>query len=155
MRLYRFHTEDFALSDSGIHLFRNRFNFKTILYEDVKSATIGRTAEIKNAALVLLLGLTMVCFAFYQSRWVIGLFDDPQVYHIYVESIVLPVIPGVLGIYCIYIAIRRGPVLILKAGTRTYRLLLRTIIRNDQAFEMEDYLNAQLGGKLVVATSRR
>ena len=152
MSLYQFQLEDFALSDSGVHLLRNGFNFKTISYNDVTMAYVDKTTEIKNAALVMILGAAMVCFAFYQSRWVIGLFTDPKVWRINMESILLPVIPAFLGIYCIYTAARKGPVLILEEGTRKYRLRLRAVVKTNVATDLEKYLTRQLGARLIIAT---
>ena len=105
MSLYQFQFEDFALSDGGVHLLRNKFNFKTIRYEEIKIATIERSAEIKNASLTLLLGISLICFSIYQSRYIVELFTNPQVHNIYIETIVLPIIPTFLGIYCIYAAV--------------------------------------------------
>lgn len=94
MSQYQFQSEDFGLSDNGVHLLRSQFNFKTIRYEEVKRATIERSSEIKNAALILLLGILLASFAFYQARWVIELFTTPSTTTIHIESIVLPVIPA-------------------------------------------------------------
>lgn len=153
MSLYHFQFEDFALSDKGVHLLRNRFNFKTITYGQISKAIVTRSAEIRNAVLILILGVAMVCFAFYQSRWVIGLFNDPQVYHIYIESLILPIVPACLGIYCIYSALRKGPILILKEGKKTYRLRLRAAVRKGQGYDFESYLDKQLGARLFIAES--
>jgi hypothetical protein len=148
MSLYHFQFEDFALSDSGIHLLRNKFNFKTIGYDEIKTATIERSTEIRNASLTLLIGILLTCFTFYQYRWLLGMLTDHQSHVIYIESIVLPVIPAFLGIYCILIAVKKAPVLKLEAGKRKYKLRLRSVIKNDLAIEFEEYLSRKLGSKL-------
>ena len=153
MSQYQFQSDDFGLSDNGVHLLRSQFNFKTIRYEEVKRATIERSSEIKNAPLILLFGVLLVCFAFYQARWVVELFTTPSTQSIYIESIVLPVIPAFLGIYCIYTALRKGPVLRLEEGGKEHKLRLRSIFRNELAFEFEKYLSRQLGPKLSVDRS--
>lgn len=153
MNQYRFQSDDFGLSDNGVHLLRSHFNFKTIRYEEVRRATIERASEIKNATLILLLGVLLACFAFYQTRAVIELFTTPSTTTIYMETIVLPVIPGFLGVYCIYIALRKGPVLKLEEGRKEHKLRLRSIFRDEQAFEFERYLSRQLGPKLTVDRS--
>ncbi len=116
-------------------------------------AYVDRTTEIKNTAVVMILGVAMVCFAFYQSRWVIGLFTDPGVYQISIESILLPIIPAFLGIYCIYTSAKKGPVLIVEEGTRKYKLRLHTVVKNNLASDFEDYLTRQLGARLAIAKS--
>jgi len=153
MSQYQYQFGDFALSDSGVHLLRSRFNYKTLRYDEITDATIKRTTEIKNAAVILVFGIALVGFAFFQGRMVIGLFNDPEVGHIYIESIVLPIIPAFLGIYCIYIGLRKGPVLILEEGGRKYKLRLRSAVKKGVADEFERYLNLRLGRRLVVAES--
>ena len=155
MSPYRFQLQDFALSDNGAHLLRNRFNFKTIDYEEIKSATIERATEIKNASLVLAFGIALICFAFYQCRWIVELFTNPQVYKIYIETIIIPILPAFLGVYCIYIAMRKGPVLILEEGNKKYKLRLRSVVKNNLAPEFEKYLRSKLGMKLTVDGSMR
>jgi hypothetical protein len=155
MSLYQFQLEDFALSDSGVHLLRNRFNFKTIEYEEIKSATIEKATEIRNASLILILGVSFVCFAFYQCRWITELFTNPQIYTISIEAIVLPVIPAFLGFYCIFIALKKGPVLKLEERNKKYKLRLRSVVKNNLLLEFEKYLRSKLGMKLTVDGSMR
>jgi hypothetical protein len=114
-------------------------------------AFVGSGTEIKRGVLVLMLGMGLVCFACYQSRWVIGLFTDPGVYHIYIESIILPLLPACVGVYCIYIALRKGPILTLKEGRQTHRLRLRDMVRNGQVAAFEAYLTKRLGARLMLS----
>ncbi len=150
MSIYQFQSEDFALSDSGIHLLRNRFNFKTIPYEEIKNAAIEKTTEIKNAPIILVLGVLMVCFSFYQCLWVVELFTNPQLHPISIEAIVLPIIPAFLGVYCMYIALKKGPVLTLEEGNKKHKLRLRSVVKNNLTLEFEKYLNSKLGIRLLV-----
>ncbi|HWK08349.1 MAG TPA: hypothetical protein VNS58_32205 [Puia sp.] len=153
MSLYLYQLEDFALSDSGVHLLRNQFNFRTIGYAEIEMATIERSTEIRNAPLTLLFGILLICFSFYQCRWIVELFTNPQEHTIYIESIVLPIIPAFLGVYCTYIALKKGPVLKLEEGKKKHKLRLRSLAKNNLSFEFERYLNKQLGTKLQVDIS--
>src|SRR5215475_14273916 len=56
---YHLQSEDFALSDEGVHLLRSGFNFKTIPYNEIKQATLRRDVEIKRPLIILCLGLAM------------------------------------------------------------------------------------------------
>jgi hypothetical protein len=48
MTNYDIESKDFALSPEGIHLLRNRFNYKTIDFSDINKATFTRAADTKN-----------------------------------------------------------------------------------------------------------
>lgn len=145
---YYFELEDFAVSGTSIHLLRNRFNFKTIDYNEIEAASVERGPEFRNGPIIMLLGIALVCFAFYQSMWIVDLFNDHELYTIHINSILLPVIPGFLGIYCLYTALRRGPLLVLQKGNRIYRLRLRSAVRDNSIGELGAFLSEKLGTPL-------
>ena len=60
-----------------------------------------------------------------------------------------------LGVYCIYIAVRKGPVLQLEEGNKKYKLRLRSVVKNNLVPEFEKYLRSKLGMKLTVDGSMR
>jgi len=153
MNPYHLQVEDFALSEKGIHLLRNNFNFKTVGYNDVKSATVTKATEVRNAPIILCLGIAMLLFAFYQSRWVLYLFSDPSVHRIYIESIILPLIATSLGIYCVYSSLRKGPILKLEDEHTTHKLRLREIYKKKMVPEFEKFLRDQLGPRLLIDPS--
>ena len=49
--MYDIHAKDFALSADGVHLLRNRFNYKTISFNDINAAGFKRAVETKNISL--------------------------------------------------------------------------------------------------------
>jgi len=148
MNPYQFQFEEFALSEEGVHLLRNGFNYKTVYYRETQNATLTKAIEIKNAPVIFALGVLMLLFAFYQSRWVLYLFTDTN-YDIYIESIILPLIALSFGIYCIYTPLRKGPVLLLDDGTSSYKLRLRAVYKSKMAGGVENYLRDRLGPKYV------
>ena len=155
MSIYKFQLEDFALSDQGVHLLRNQFNFKTIGYDQINRATIERSTEIKNAPLILAIGISLVCFSFYQSRWIIDSFTNPEVHRIYIETIVLPIIPAFVGIYCLYISLKKGPLLKLEESNKKHKLRIKAVIKNNQAFEFGNFLHQHLASKINVDESMK
>lgn len=148
MSIYSFESTDFALSDKGIHLLRSGYNYKTIEYNMVDKATIKRGAEINNVNLCLVIGICLFGFAIMQTRLVINLFNDPSVTKIYIESIVLPVLPGLVGIYLVYIAVKKGIVLIIETGSKEYKLRLRDFIKDNTKEKVIKYLTEKLSYKI-------
>lgn len=145
MAPYQFQTEDFALSPQGVHLLRNQYNFRTIAYENIREARIERSTEIRNAPVIFSIGIAMIAFAFYQTRWVMERFTDSRPGPISDLSILLPVIPFLLGAWCLYAAIRKGPILRLEEGNRIHKLRLRSAVKRKLTTELEDCLRKYLG----------
>jgi hypothetical protein len=146
--MYEFQTTDFALSQKGIHLLRSGHNYKTIEYHEINNAKFRHAPEIKNVFLSLIIGIVLIAFAILQIIYVIRLFKDPKVYHIDIETIVLPVLPAIVGFYLIYIAVKKGPILIIDAGNKRYKLRLRDFIKKSKMYEVRDFLSQKLSYKL-------
>ena len=150
MTAYQFEGKDFALSNEGIHLLRSRYNFKTIQFQQVEQAVIKRGTEVSNAFVALVLGVLLTLFAFYQARIVVNFFLDPQPGTIHIETIVLPVIPALLGIYLIYISTRRGPILTVRSKEGNRKMRLREFQKSNELNNLKIYLGERLSNRLLV-----
>ena len=150
MNLYDFEATDFALSNKGVHLLRSRYNYKTIEYENIEKATIKRGPEINNVIVVFVLGIGLVAFALFQSLYILGLFKNPDVHVIYIESIVLPVLPGLLGFYLLYVATKKGTILIIETSSTKQKLRLRDFIKSNRMEDLRNYLSRKLYYKFVI-----
>jgi hypothetical protein len=145
MTSYDIESTDFALSSDGVHLLRNKFNYKTINFDDIDKATFTKSAETRNVMLALTVGVLLVAFAIYNGIGVYENFHDPLVRHIYIESIVLPILPLLAGSYCIYMAIRKVPLLMIYTKSEKYKLSLKGIIKSGRMDMLKVYLNQKLG----------
>ena len=150
MNTYDFESTDFALSMQGVHLLRSGFSYKTIDYPDIDKATIKRTREIKNVTLSMTFGFLLLGFAILQTLYVINIFNDPNVHTIYIESIILPLFPGLVGIYLTYIANKKGLILIIETGHKCQKLRLGDFVKNKTTNQLRNYLNTRLSYRLVV-----
>ena len=150
MNTYDLEATDFSLSAEGIHLLRSRYNYKTIKYHEIDKATVKRASEYKNTVLCLVLGIILAAFAIFQIIYVFQLLTNPHVRVIYVELILLPILPGFFGIYFIYIATRKGPVMIIEAGNKKYKLRLKDLMRDNKINYIVNYLSEKLSYKLSV-----
>ena len=123
---------------------RNRFNYKTINFSDIDKASFTRAVETKNVVLTLIAGALLLAFAAYQAIGVYEEFNDPEVYHIYIESIVVPVLPLALGLYCIYIAVKKVPLLIIELKGEKYKLSLKDFKKGSGTVGLANYLKEKL-----------
>jgi hypothetical protein len=151
MTAYDFETADFALSVQGLHLLRSGFNYETVRYQEIDKATVKRGREIKNVFLAMIFGTGLLAFAVLQIMFVIGLFNNPGVHSIYIESIVLPFLPGLFGIYLLYIANKKAVILIIETGSKIQKLRLGDFVKRNDMLRLVNYLHTKLSSRLVVA----
>ncbi|PZR39650.1 MAG: hypothetical protein DI538_06355 [Azospira oryzae] len=133
---YLFEAKAFAVSDKGIHLFRNKFNYETIPFEDVSRLTIGRGRGVNNWIILFIIGMGLLGFAIYYSVGMFGVINHGEVRVIYVEEIVVPVLPFLIGAYFIYASLKNELMLTVSTiQSNVKRLPLGELIENRDAFQ--------------------
>lgn len=150
MSHYTFETARFGLSDEGLHLLRSGHNYKTLAYPDIRKAILKKGVAIKNWLLVLLLGIGLISFAVYQAAHLYHLFMDPNTHKVYIESILLPVLPLILGNYCIYVSLKRTTILKVRYHGGKVKLPLGELFSTNEAIEVTAFLQEKLGSHFEV-----
>jgi hypothetical protein len=140
MKHYKFSTREFGISDTGIHLLRSNFNYSTINYKDITSLEIGRGRLIRNWIFVFIFGLSLIVFSIYYAYGLIVVFNDPGVKRIYLEELMVPFLPALLGGFCIYASSRKGIVMNIQHNGKKGSYPLEDIIKNNQYDDFVDYL---------------
>jgi len=79
-----------------------------------------------------------------QSLGVFRSFYDPDVHIIYAESIAVVALPFLVGVYCIYIAIKKVQLLLIETGNKKYKLSLEDAIKKNQVENLKAYLTGKL-----------
>lgn len=120
---YKIEAERFGLSDTAIHLLRNRYNYETIDFSSIETITITEGRQVKNWLLVLVVGILLLSFgAFSAYRVLYEFFFANNFYTFYVEHFMLPFFPVVLGAYSIYSSLKIVPVLKVVVNNKTRKL---------------------------------
>jgi hypothetical protein len=143
-------TTDFALSENGIHLLRDGYNYKTIGWQRIDKATIKKGPEIKNPLLSLAAGLALVTFAGLKAISLYQDFADPAVHRIYIEAILLPLFPALIGVYFLYAYFKKGLILQVKEGRSVCRLRLHELEKQNGLAGLKSYLHQKLSSRLLV-----
>ncbi len=117
MATYNFETRDFGLSETGIHLLRSRFNYKTYPFSEIDSLIVEKGKELKNWLVILIFGIALTSFSIYYSAVLYSVLNDEKTQRIYIEELLIPLIPFLLGLYCLYASTRN--VTILRITTKT------------------------------------
>ena len=144
---YLFETNEFGLSNDSFHLLRSGYNFKTYSNKDIGSLSIENGKQINNWILVL------IAFAIFYSVKLFHIMNDDQSRTIYVEQIVIPVLPFLVGMYCIYASFKKGPVIRVQLRNgRTIGFPLSKVKKDNQMDSLLDVLknSTEFGQKLTV-----
>jgi hypothetical protein len=111
MSKYYHETREFGVSDQGIHLLRSRYNYKTYDFNNVAKVIIERGKELNNWIAILVLGLALVSFALYYAVGMVELLTDYVRDRISIQEILVPLIPFLMGAYCLYSSTRNGTIM--------------------------------------------
>ena len=138
--LYTYEAERFAVSENGLHLLRNRFNYETITWNTIETVEVRDGKDLRNWLWVLFVGVALAGYAVYDIFYIFFIFNDPNTHVIYTQRLVLPVIPLSLGLYSIFIALRNTRVMVIKGTTKTYSLSLRYLIKSSKYSEFISFM---------------
>lgn len=143
-------TTDFALSENGIHLLRSGYNYKTIAWHSIESALIKRGPQINNPFLSFAAGSALAVFALAKAASLYNDFTDPAVRRVYIEAILLPLLPAMIGLYSIYTCFSKGPVLQVRAKGAVYQFHLREVATQERMEQLKNVLNHKLAPRFSV-----
>lgn len=148
---YYFETREFGVSDDGIHLLRSRFNDKTIEFGQVDSLTIEKGKELNNWIAILIFGLGLVSFSVYYSLRLFNIINNNDVNVIYIEQILVPLIPFMLGGYCLYSSTRNGTILRVKTiKEKADKFPLKELEKDNKIRQFQDFLKERLNTKVRI-----
>jgi hypothetical protein len=142
---YQFETSQFGISDQGIHLLRNRFNYQTITFSQVDSLVIEKGRVLKHWPIILLLGIGMAAFAVFYSIALVNLLSDELGPKLEINEVIVPLMPFLLGWFCIYFSLRIET--IMKVGgpqMREKRLSLAELEKAGRLEEFRIYMKGKL-----------
>src|SRR5688572_30040599 len=110
MKSYHFQTNEFGISDTGIHLLRSGFNYKTINFSEVNRIKIEKGREIHNWLLVFIIGTVLIVFGMYLSIGTIKVLIEGNIKPRDAGMILFLFIPLVGGFF-VYNSVQTGIVL--------------------------------------------
>jgi hypothetical protein len=150
---YHFETREFGVSDDGIHLLRSRFNYETIKFDEVDSLTIEKGKELNNWLIILLIGLALVSFSVYYSWRLVDVIGNAEVNVISIEEILVPLIPFMLGGYCLYSSTRNGIILRIRTvKDKMDKFPLKEFERENKLVLFQSFLKQRLNTKVKINT---
>jgi hypothetical protein len=142
MTTYHFETKQLGLSDTGIHLLREGYNYETIDFSTIHKIEITTGRQVKNWFLLLLIAVSLVLFGIYSAFVIIYEFFFANNYRFFnVEEFLLPVIPLLLGTYSLYHSFKIGYVLKVSIDNKIKQFPIDELKENDQIARLSTFLN--------------
>ncbi|MBK8367190.1 MAG: hypothetical protein IPL10_07160 [Bacteroidetes bacterium] len=140
--IYKFETDQFGISDTGIHLLRSGYNYETIEFSNMDELSILKGRQISNWALALMFGLLLVSVGLYVLYHVLyEYFIGNRIHIFHVEQFAFPVIPLIIGTYTIFVALKNGLVLKALIGNKTLNFPIDKLSKQSQIDEFIVFLN--------------
>lgn len=150
MSKYHFETREFGISDQGIHLLRSRYNYKTIDFNQVAKITIERGKELNNWIAILVLGIALTSFALYYAVGMFSFLTDGIRGMVSIQEIVVPVIPFLMGAYCLYSSTRNGIVMRIRTiEDKHERFPLKELDQRQELAQFQQLLKEKASTKVT------
>ena len=156
MSTYNFETREFAVSDAGIHLLRDRYNYRTIRFSEINQITIEKGKETPNWIGAFMLGTAILYAAVDFSMITIYNFISGNVDTRQVHMFVFLLLFGCAGGCFVYSSLQHGVVLRIsyKNGKRD-KFPLKEIIMQDRFDDLLFILTSKLESRLIVKLKRK
>jgi hypothetical protein len=140
---YLFKTSDFGVSDAGIHLLRNEFNYLTIPWDEINSLKIEKGKVHHNWFLVFLLGTVILIPGLYVSMKVVETLFYEEISRAY-RMMTLFFFPC-LGVHIIWNSLKTGLLLRIRYSFDKKDMFpLKEIIQGKKLNEFKSLLNHKL-----------
>ncbi|MBT1707044.1 hypothetical protein KK062_02360 [Fulvivirgaceae bacterium PWU5] len=150
MSKYYFETREFGVSDQGIHLLRSRYNYKTIDFNQVAKITIERGKELNNWIAILVLGIALTSFALYYAVGMFNFLTYGISGRVSIQEILVPVIPFLMGAYCLYSSTRNGIVMRVRTIEDTHeRFPLKELDQRQELTPFQQLLKEKASTKVT------
>ncbi|MCG8697236.1 MAG: hypothetical protein MI922_04220 [Bacteroidales bacterium] len=137
---YKFKAEKFAIDDKGFHLLRNEFNYQSFDFTAIDNVKLVRGFDLKNWIVVATVGILLIGFAIYDIIQIVGIVLNPEGV-LYIERLIIPILPFLLGIYSLSISFRKATVLKIELNSKKHYFSLRKLEKTGEVENLISYLN--------------
>jgi hypothetical protein len=151
MKQYYFRTNEFGVTDKGIHFLRSGFNYETIAFDQINKIEIKKGKELNNWFAILVIGLCLFIPGIYFAVNIINLLAHGDRIP-YGPKIALLLFIPVVGGYFIYTSLKTGTILKIYYGRdKEDKFPLHQIEVRKQMGDFKLMLKDKLSAKLIVA----
>ncbi|MFK8009836.1 MAG: hypothetical protein AB8H03_26010 [Saprospiraceae bacterium] len=118
---YLFQEEYFGLSETGLYLLRNRFEYDSFSFNEINQVTLKKGKAIKNWLILLIFGLAFFVFGFFMGKGVIAFFQSDTKRKIDILEIISPFFFMLTGGYSIFKSLQIEEILSFEIKGKEYK----------------------------------
>lgn len=156
MTSYNFETREFAVSDAGIHLLRDRYNCQTIRFSEIKQIVIEKGKETPNWIGAFMLGTAIIYAAIDVSMITIDGFISRDGSMNRLQILVFLLLIGCAGGCFVYSALQYGVILrVIYGKGKRDRFPLKEIIMQDRFDDLLFMLTSKLDARLIIKLKKK
>lgn len=156
MASYNFETREFAVSDAGIHLLRDRYNYRTIRFSEIKRIAIEKGQETPNWIGVFILGTAIIFAAVDFSMASIDSFISGSATTGHAKILIFLLLIGCAGSCFVYSSLQKGIILRISYGNgKQDRFPLRVIIMQGRFDDLLFLLRSKMDSRLIVKLKKK
>ncbi len=145
---YKFKTEQFGLTDKGVHFLRKGYNYQTIDYSQINYAEIRKGKELNNWFIIFLIGAILLIIGVFITIPIVEAFHKGDMSGRQVRIVLLLFIP-VVGGYFVYSSLQTGTILSINYGSdKKSRFSLNWVLKKNEMKDFKLFLAAKLKTKL-------
>lgn len=141
---YLFQDEYFAISESGLHLLRNRFEYETFSFSQIQSVKLKRGRAVKNWIGLLIFGLLFFLGGIYSGRGVFNFFTSDQEGTIDILIVVMPFFLLTIGGFTIFKSLKQEDVLSFKIKEKEYNYSVKSFSKHNLLEPLINHLSTQV-----------
>ena len=141
---YLFQDEYFGLSETGLHLLRNRFEYDSFTYDQINQVVLKKGKAIKNWLLLLIFGLSFFVFGLFMGKGVISFFQSDANGQIQILEVVSPLFLMLIGGYSTFKSLQIEEILSFKIESKDYNFSTKQFSKDNLLEPVIDHLSKNI-----------
>lgn len=138
---YLFQEEYFGLSETGLHLLRNRFEYDSFSFDEIDQVTLKKGKAIKNWMVLLIFGLAIFVFGFFMGKGVMDFFQSDTKRKISILEVVSPFFLMLIGGFSIFKSLQIEEILSFRIKGKEYNFSTGQLANEDLLERVIDHLS--------------
>jgi hypothetical protein len=151
---YHFSTNEFGISDQGIHFLRSGYNYETIKFSKIDSIRIEKGMEHHNWIVIFIIGALLFSAGLYTSGSLLDAILEENVSGKSAKGWFAFAMIAMLGFWFVSNSVRSGTILWIQYDGKRLKFPLREIVQQKELSSFIEFLSQKMENRLRVKMSK-